>query len=336
MSDFSPGMPGIPAQNPAPPASTAPPPAQPVEVQVPPPPGDVPLSPDASPEELEEEIRKRYPSLVWLLDIPEVYAILVEAARNSWGPAELQGRIWQTNWWKERPGSQREYLLLLEQDPASLQLAMDKKKVEIENIATVNGINLTAEQIDDLARDSIMWDWSVEEERRWITSTAVRGGGGFSNVGDLAATATELRELADQYLITLSDHEAMTMAVGVFEGRRNFDGFEQELRQRAVEGRFSFLADHLNKGGTVRGFYGPIVGEASRMLEVAPDAIDLHDEKWSSLLEVQAEDGSIRAPTLREVRDQIRLMPEWAGTDNAQVLATQVGAAMTERFGVRR
>ena len=46
-------------------------------------------------------VQSSYADVAWMLDIPELKAILVSAAVNGWGQGQIDGALYQTQWWQQ-------------------------------------------------------------------------------------------------------------------------------------------------------------------------------------------------------------------------------------------
>lgn len=284
-------------------------------------------------EELRREVYNRFPGFSLFLDIPELAALITEAVNSRWSFSELQARLYATEWWQSRSASVRGWIGLESIDPAEAQRRIQQKTLQLANVAAVQGINIGPVRITEIARDSLLYGWTADEERLALSNEAVFGA--VSEVGDLAATATDIRGIAGAYFQKVDDAAARDMSLRLFQGKTNLDSIEQVFRTQAKQ-RFSHLADVIDAGITLADYYAPVIGEAASILEIAPQQIDPTEEQFSWLLEVvDSESGQIRSPTIAEARALARNRPEWQFTDNATQLGTALVDEITNIWGVR-
>jgi uncharacterized protein (DUF2236 family) len=66
----------------------------------------------------------------------------------------------------------------------------------------------------------------------------------------------------------------------------------------------------------------PTRDQIAKELELTPDAVDLMDPKWRSMVTTtDPKTNEVRAATLTEVVRSARRAPEWAKTNNSKSLA---------------
>ncbi len=113
----------------------------------------------------------KYPMFAWAFQDPEVRAKLQEGMAAGWGPDELQGAIYQTNWWRSKTNAERDWLQTLATNPkeAERQLNNYDSITKYMSLAADYGIPTTfdaaARQVDRVVRGEIAPDALGQELR---------------------------------------------------------------------------------------------------------------------------------------------------------------------------
>lgn len=230
-------------------------------------------TPAATPE---QEFASKYPQFAWAVQDPDVANVLRTAVANKWGPDEVQGAIQNTNWWKSKTDSERNWLQLLATNPA-------------------------------------------EATRR------------LNNYDSI----TKYISLANAYGEKPSFQDAAGQIDRVVRGEVAPDALQEELRIRA-KARYPQLSDQIDKGLTVEDVFGAYRTDASRLLGVDPNTIDLADSKWQTALQVpDSSKGGFRQATAAEWETMLRTDSRYgyAQSQNGRNDSFDIGQAVDKAFG---
>ena len=286
--------------------------------------------PNASIAELEAYARQKYGYMAGFLNIPEVRDVLLNAARNGWGPEELYGALSQTEWWRSTSAAARTWTQLMSEDPAEAQRMVQETAATISDIARQYGLTLSAGQIAALATETTKHGWSEAQQidalMRNINWDTVEG-------GNLTRSRDRVKALASQYMVRLSEDTARNYAERIARGELTEEGV-LSIFQSQAKARFSYMADMLDQGVTPYDYFAPARDVIASTLEVGADTIDMMDPKWLGVLEVKDEQsGQLRAATMNEAMLAARKRPEWAGTRNAQEMTAAMVSGLANAFG---
>lgn len=283
--------------------------------------------PDAA---TEEQVRKDFPHLAYLMDNPEVRDVLLKAAAGGWDLTTLQGELWKTGWWQTTSSNMRLWDQKFAQDNATAMLEWDQRTVSISNLTSQLGFTLSNEDTKWIAGKVLREGWSDEQLKRFLGQLARQNGLGAGQISDQAAG---FKALARSYLSTMSDQQAQEFAIRVAEGSISREGVESLLRSEA-KSRFSWLAPQIDSGMTPEDLFGSTRNAVAQMLEVDPNQIDLNDPKWSIITAPVMEGNSMRSMNFYEAQRWARQRPEWRMTDNANQAASQIGLDLLKTMGV--
>lgn len=287
--------------------------------------------PTASDGSTEEAVRRQYPHLAYLLDNPEVKAVLLDAASKGWDAATLQGALWQTTWWQTTSNVTRLWDQKFAQDNATAMAEWDQRAGNVGNLAAQMGFNLSDQDTKWVAGRVLREGWSDEQLRRFLGTLARQNGIGPGQVTEQAAM---FKQLAKNYMSSLSDQQAMEYAIRVSEGSLSREGVESLLRNEA-KGRFYWLSPQIDAGFSPMDLFGSMRKTVADTLEMDAGQIDLSDPQWSELTNpIIGEDGKVRSMNFHEAQKWARQRPEWRFTDNANRTAADMELFVMKQMGL--
>lgn len=275
-------------------------------------------------QQLEVLVKMRYGYMAAFLDHPELGPILRRAAVGPGGPVSEQvlfGMISQTNWWQQTPLAARNWEILKAEDPASAAALAGQAAANIQNRARKLGLQLSDSQIQQLAITVVKFNWTDEQVvDKLIGQVNFQG----LTPGDLTAFKDQVKTIAGNYLINVSDSTAEQYALRLASGEMSLQGAESAFKEQAKQ-RFTWMADQIDQGISPGMYFDPIKNQIARELEISPEEINLMDNKYLSMVEIaDPETGKMRGATLREAQLLARKDERWANTSQAQqqVMAT--------------
>lgn len=285
-----------------------------------------------APAETAAVVAAKYGYAAAFLDHPEVGPILKKAAANGWGEAELYGAITQTQWWKSSSDNSRSWQMLVNEDPATAARVAAEVAANIQNRARTLGIELSNDQIASIARTAAEFGWTDAQivdrlvgQANWATLSA----------GDLRAKFDDVKAVAGEYLVDVSDQTAQQYAARIASGEMTIDGVRAAMQKQARQ-RFAWMADEIDQGITPSMYLDPIRNQIASELEIAPEEVNLMKGDYLGMVEVRDEkSGEMRAATLREAQLAARRDPRWAQTGNAQSQVARTMQFVKDAMGRR-
>lgn len=278
----------------------------------------------------EEQVRKQYPHLAYLLDNPEVKAVLLAATANGSDLTTLQGELWKTGWWQSTSSAMRLWDQKFAQDNATAMLEWDQRTVSISNLTSQLGFTLNNDDTKWIAGRVLREGWSDEQLKRFLGQLARQNGLGAGQISDQAAG---FKALARSYLSTMSDQQAQEFAIRVAEGSLSREGVESLLRNEA-KSRFTWLAPQIDSGMTPQDLFGATRNAVAQELEIDPNQIDLNDSNWSIITSPIVDGQTTRSMNFYEAQRWARQRPEWRLTDRANRQASEIGLNLLKTMGV--
>lgn len=291
-----------------------------------------PATPNLSTGEMEEQVRKQFPMLAYLLDNPEVKDVLMRGVEGSWTQDQLQAEMMKTWWWKTTSEVTRLWDAKFNVDPAKAQYEWDQRTVSVLNLAQQMGAPVDEAGAKWLAGRILREGWSDEQLKRFL-GQVIRNAGG-AEPGQVTEQVAQIKQLGRSYLSNLTEKSAQEFAVRIAEGSMSREGIETMLRNEA-KNRFTWLAPQIDSGLTPMDLFGSTRSAVAQMLEMDPEQIDLNNPMWSQLTSpIQGEGGQMRSMNFYEAQRWARQRPEWRLTDNANRASSEIGLNLLKGMGM--
>lgn len=300
------------------------------------------VNPVDSPEEIDAYVRKTYGYMAGYLQDPEIGPILRQAATEGWDEARLRGAVSATNWWKTTSENAREFDALRQLDPKTWQDQVDAQVALIRRQASILGLTISGTidlgQFGSYDRDyflavqSIREGWDPQRLAKAIFTEAAFRPDEAQQAGQVKATADKVKDIAGQYMLTVSDSAANEYAQKMILGEMDEGGVDSLFREQA-KGRFPGMIDMIDRGIKPVQFFDTYQQQIASMLEIDPQMIDMMSPKWSPIVDHMRDNGQRSPMTLAETMDYVRNTPEWDQTDNARSEAARVAELLGKTFG---
>lgn len=204
-------------------------------------------------------------------------------------------------------------------------------------------------EIAALLRASVSEGWPVEKLQTrlqgtewWRSTNATKRAWMALEATDPASAArrlnesrTEIRNLANQYLMPLSNEGLDQWTRQVVTGDITPDDFRSYLVDQA-KGKWGAIAGALDRGTTVVQFMEQYRQTAAQELGVPLEAVDLNDPKWRRPIEMSDGKGNQVPMTLYDWQSEIRKNPVygWDRSINGRTMAAEFRTRLEETFGV--
>ena len=204
---------------------------------------------------------------------------------------------------------------------------------EIKNIAGILGLGESPDWAD-LANQAVSNGWSVEILRDMvadhITMDTSKAPGMVHNI------FAQTKAAASDYFLNVSDEQMLSWAKQIAKGDLETNAIMPMLQQ-AAKNQYSWLANTIDSGVTLKDYFKPHREEIANLLEVSPDSIDfLNDNRWRNVLRrVPTQDDPLeRSMTISETSAYVRGLDDWKKTQNAKTEAASAVTALGKMMGV--
>ncbi len=296
------------------------------------PPAPARLAQHATEAQIVDFIVNNYgPAQVAMLREPELRAALLNAARAGiTGEARFMVEVEKTQWWQARSEAMRTWDILKMADPREAADRLEKRKALLaplwESYGVDADINFEAEHFERLGLNEQQLTLRVADSLQQESSQS-----GLDQGTKAALSADALMKIARmEYLTPLSRQQVEQWAI---RGVRQGEDMEQAFRQfvsSIASARFGITAA---SGITPADVLAPIKIAIAQSLEISPDTIDLLDDEYSGVLQVENEKGGFRAMTASEATVWARSKESFKGTQVARDTSAELAERLGQTFG---
>lgn len=314
-------------------------------------------------------IQTNFPEDYWMMNVPELSSLIEQSVSQGWSSDQLQARVEATNWWKTTSSAMRNYEQLSATDPSALSFSTPGSQAQqqlnaVQTSASAQGVQLTGQQAQTLALDSIKYGWNAAQIQQNVGSMVSFTSG--SSAQTLTGGASTNDEQLYQQLTQLSGEYAQPMSASgtqqwmkqIAAGTQTVQSYQAELAKNAAA-QYPTLAAGLAQGQTVTQLLDPQITGMANLLEIDPTEIQSNlltnhyynqlltggggnataDQASSGLGTGAGSDAKAAAkaspqPMTTAQADQLaRSMPQWQYTQNARDTAGDVANAVVQAFG---
>lgn len=290
---------------------------------------------DMNPDELRAEALRRYGSEISVyIDNPEIWNIVMQAAREERDELWLEGQIHGTNWWKQHTLNQRRWDQLEASDPATAALQVSTRKTDIQKQAETMGLTIDPARLDYMVRASLRDGWTDDQVRSAVAGEyEYRPEAPPSGISGVNAAA--LKEIASDYLVPLSNEVIDFWVTKILDGTQTQQSFQAYIADQA-KSRFPALSQAIDSGISVRKYMDPYFQMAGDLLEINPSTIDPSQGKWiSPLMSVDPKTGQRVPMSLTDWERTIKTDVSYGydKTNRARNEAADLNARVGRMFG---
>lgn len=304
-------------------------------------------------------VQAAYPDLAWLLTIPDIAPLIVQAAQTGMDEPSFLAEFQATTWYKTHSDSVRTWITLVNQDPAQALANLQAQEASMQGTLEQLGLQATQSQIMMLSQASLAQGWTDQQIKDQIAqATVVNADGTFTfNFGGINSTSgkgtspggygalTSLQQslaaLSKQFLINVSpqtiDEWVQNSLTSGQTAAQTEQAFQSYLQDTAIS-QFPWMQQGIAAGQTPLSLVAPYATMVSNELGVNQNTIDWTQPKWGKLL--SAPDPTTGTPTQNPIwkaTQQLRQDPQygWSKTPSAIQAAYSFVAGMQETMGQR-
>lgn len=285
--------------------------------------------------QIYEKLLEQIPDMAPLFNaVPELRPLFIRKVTENWTTTKFANELHKTDWWKNTPESARLWLATVGSDPAQSNRQRMQRTTDLARIAESEGVSLTMQEFALLSEASLQQGWTEAEIRDAIINSAHRDD---PKTGTLDATVTNLKGIASEYGVPTGDQQLFGWARRIGTGRSSQEAFEEVMREHA-KSLYPTLADHIDRGISVRQYAEPYAQVAAQYLDMNPADFDLTDPKWNAALQTTRHDGnktSLAPVSLADWKHKLMVDKQygWEKSSMAQNDAVAFENSLAEMFG---
>lgn len=277
-------------------------------------------------------IKKEYPGLAYLLNIPEVGKLVLQKVAGTLDGDKFLAALMETKWYKTTDKNRRELIDLAALDPATYKQMVTQKAAEMKDEAGRLGLTLTGAQLTQGAHFALNMGFNDAQMADFLGNqfkfqrNKIYG-------GEFGATMTELARIAhDEWLIPLSQDGMFGKAKKIVSGESTLEAEQQNMMKNAIA-RYAHLKDDILEGATLGELTEPYRQLIAAEMDVGVEQVDLVDDtRWRDVMSFQ-EGDKVRMMTMNEALRHTRRQNGWSDTSVAREKASALGEDLARTFG---
>ena len=261
----------------------------------------------------------------------EVQTLFKEAVDNGYSKAmfeaKLRGLQWYTDqgteyarkaWFSKAEGGK--------QWEDQLTVARDT----VQRTASALGSVLGSAELERYAQRYIAEGW-YEGSRQGLMQDALASFVDISK-GNAATTTQQLRELAYNNGVSVTDSWLTETAQSITRGDSNINDWNAWIRDQAVA-KHPLYADRIKAGVSVRSLASPYTARMAELLEMSEADIDLNDPYIRDAMGQIDESGKPKAMSFTDFENKVRNDPRWEKTKNGQNTLMNAVSSFAKSWG---
>ena len=284
-----------------------------------------------------DRVREDYPTLAFLLNDREVGPLLRDAVdpNKGFSPSTFQWKLLQTNWYKSRSLSARQYSIRAHTDPGEHKARIRDLSARIQQTARGLGANLTHNQKVYIANAALRQ--GLEPDHPLILNSMVAIARKQGGPGLIRSTGDALRAAwQSDFFLPLTTKNARNLAVSVARGEKTEQDWYNAGRDFAIA-TYPHLARQLKQGMTMGEMFAPHIQAVEQTLELQPGAIKpWGNSKWATIWKGTKIGNTTRSLSVAEAERLARSDQRFWRTEAGEAEDAGATQMMLNIFGARK
>lgn len=268
----------------------------------------------------------------------ELKRLAERAVKEGWTSARFIAGVRGTKWYRSRPESAREAIVLQKTDPGEYNRRLSSMKYHIQNLykQMAGGAKMQSKWLQTAATQALMMGWTDEELR--YTIGRATGYGRLLASDQLGGEAGQIedfiRKSAADYGIKVSDSWIAGRLKAAMMDHTDQDGILENIKHMS-KAQYRLFSDDIDRGVTIREIAEPYIDSMARILEVNPQQVDLFDPHIrNALTKWDTDKGKPVPKTIGDFENDLRQDPRWMKTRNAEEQIMGIGRNLLAKFGL--
>lgn len=253
------------------------------------------------------------------------------AVSQQWTPAKFKAEIQNTLWWRNRADTVRQWDALTVSDPNTASARRDGLLAQLRDQAAQVGVQVDDARLRIIAESALRFGFQEAQVRDLLAAEYRYNPGRMQ--GSAAAAEDQVRQIAAAYDFPMTDGSVGDWVGRIVRGDANTDGFKNAAVAFAKQ-KYSWIADDLDAGRTVRDVADPYIAQAAKLLELSADQIGLSDPQVQRAMSFRDKSGKMGLMESWRFDEQLRQDQRWMKTNNAREQAMSTGRAVLQAWGV--
>lgn len=205
---------------------------------------------------------------------PELKALIQQAVSGQWTADKFRASLMASQWYRRWSDSTRAWSELSNRDPAEAAKRIADKARKMQQTANQQGISISQARLNQMATASLTFGWDDLTEQQAVAAEWSYKPG--DTTGGAATLEVRVKQMADEYGVTLSDAQIGDFIGGTMSGKYTEDNVADFLRDTA-RSKYPGLQQYLDVGMTVKQVAAPYLQSYANILEIAPETVSVND-----------------------------------------------------------
>lgn len=265
--------------------------------------------------------------------VPELQSLFSKAVSQQWTPSRWQGEFMNSTWYRQHAASIRQWKDLETRDPSEAQSKIQKREAQFSDHLTQLGAKLDPALVRQLARDSLINDWSTEQVDDILASYVPYQEG--KTGGTVATMQDQIKNMAYDYGVAVTPTQMSDWLRKLVTKEYTTDHIAAFM-QESAKSKYAGLAPMLDTGRTTRDIAGQHITEFARLMEVSAETVSLDDPVMAKALQgkVDPKTGMPQMQTVFEMQNAAKRDGRWLKTGNARREMVGVGQTILKDMGL--
>ena len=280
--------------------------------------------------------------------VPELAGIFDTAARKGYltpdagdvGKKNLENLIRESNWFQTNGATARKMLALEQTEAGEFAYQLETAKLQVQAQARDKGIQLSEQNANNLARQSLLGGWGERDRDQLLTDALMAlprstsdGSDPAKATGSLGEYMRNLRNVAAMNGLTYSDDYYYQQANSALTGLTSIEDSISDIREEAA-GLWPPYADKIRAGQNARDLASSYIQNMASVLQIDPDSISLDDPFIQGSITSFDDQGNPRPKSLWEQSNELRKDPRWIESNDGQNKIASAVSGVTAMFGI--
>lgn len=276
-------------------------------------------------------------NLALLNSDPDLKKAFRKAVKEGWSPQRFVAEVQDTKWFTKHSAAWRQSEVERTVDPGTWKAKQKQNRASIADLAAKTGAVLSAKQLAKITDNAMMFGWDnaqIQNNLSQYVNYANEGPLKGQYIGDAGRNADALKETARNNGYHISDKDLGKWNRAIAAGESSVDDYKAFMRRQAAL-TFPSFATELEAGADMMDIANPYINSMARILELAPNDLDLTNSTIRKALASKNEKtGKPEAMAMYDFEDSLRKDARWAYTDNAHTEVLGQGRRIAQAFGV--
>jgi hypothetical protein len=270
-------------------------------------------------------------------ELSDLFERAVNGKKGQWTATRFTAELMDTDWYQTNNEFARKALTAEALGGADWEAMLETARLNVQQVATNEGIDLDASQIDTYARQAIAngWDQPGREQllRNALAQQLQTPAEGQLMEGQAGNMEQIWMQTAARNGLKLSREFFSSAARSVAMDLSTIDDVERQIREQAAS-MYPTYSQQILAGQDARDLASGYINMMAQEFEMDPEMIDLNDPMIREAMGGISEDGKPSVEGLWAFQQRLRKDPRWMQTKSAADEISSTARSVMEIFGL--